>query len=164
MSAARRLLTPPRLLAVTGAVIALVAAATAQASVGSGAPQAKPAAAPVTLGTAGWKVLTSATATQSRQQISTPGFSTAGWLSVTPDDAGVPGTEIEALLQNGGCANVFFSVNMRKCFGFTSLNGPVSVARFKVPWWYRTDFTANLAAGQTATLIVNGVVGAADVF
>jgi exo-1,4-beta-D-glucosaminidase len=164
MREARRLLTPPRLLAVAGAALALVAAATAHASVSAGAPRAKAATAPVTLGTAGWKVLTSATATQTGQQISTPGFSTAGWLSVTPDDAGAPGTEIEALLQNGGCPNVFFSDNMRKCFGFTSSNGPVSVAKFKVPWWYRTDFTANLAAGQTASLIVNGVVGAADVF
>src|SRR5579884_318207 len=32
--------------------------------------------------TGGWKVLTSATATQSGAQISTPGFSTSGWLSV----------------------------------------------------------------------------------
>src|SRR5436190_1007898 len=160
---ARRKHVPLRLLALAGAALALVTAASARAAITAGTPAARPAA-PITLGTGGWKVLTSATATQTGQQISTPGFSTAGWLSVTPDDAGAPGTEIEALLQNGGCANVFFSDNMRKCFGFTSSNGPVSVAKFKVPWWYRTDFTANLAAGQTASLIVNGVVGAADVF
>ena len=160
---ARRKHVPLRLLALAGAALALVTAASARAAITAGTPAARPAA-PITLGTGGWKVLTSATATQTGQQISTPGFSTSGWLSVTPDDAGAPGTEIEALLQSGGCPNVFFSDNMRKCFGFTSSNGPVSVARFKVPWWYRTDFTANLAAGQTATLIVNGVVGAADVF
>ena len=33
-----------------------------------------------------------------------------------------------------------------------------------MPWWWRTDFTPNLATGQTATLIVNGVVGSANVW
>jgi exo-1,4-beta-D-glucosaminidase len=153
--------TPLRLLAVAGVAVAVGAAVTAHAAT---TPNARPASTRMVLGTGGWKVLSSATATQSGQQISTPGFNTAGWLSVAPDDGGAPGTEIEALLQNGACPNVFFSDNMKKCFGFTSSIGPVTVPRFKVPWWYRTDFTANLAAGQTASLTVNGVVGAADVF
>src|SRR6266700_2728078 len=42
--------------------------------------------------------------------------------------------------------------------------GPDTVSRFSVPWWWRTDFTPNLASGQTATLIVNGVVGSANVW
>ena len=60
-----------------------------------------------TLGQGGWKVQSSGTATQSGKTISTPGFSTSSWLSVKRDDAGAPGTEIEALLQNGTCPNVF---------------------------------------------------------
>ena len=36
-----------------------------------------------------------------RRAISKPGFSARSWLPVTNDDAGAPGTEIEALLQNG---------------------------------------------------------------
>src|SRR5436305_1940451 len=104
---ARRSHTPPRLLAAAGIALLLAAAATAHAAVTAGTAKAKPAG-PVTLGTAGWKVLSSATATQTGQQISTPGFSTSGWLSVTLDDAGAPGTEIEALLQGSGCPNVFF--------------------------------------------------------
>jgi len=40
--------------------------------------------------TGGWKVLTSATATQSGAQISTPGFGTSGWLTVADDGAGAP--------------------------------------------------------------------------
>jgi exo-1,4-beta-D-glucosaminidase len=115
------------------------------------------------LGTAGWKVLTSATATQSGAQISTPGFSTSGWLSVTNDGAGAPGTEINALLQNGSCPNVFFSTNMKTCFGQMTKVGPDTIAQFSVPWWYRTDFAAP-PAGQNAKLIVNGVVGKADVW
>ncbi|HVV24709.1 MAG TPA: beta-mannosidase [Pseudonocardiaceae bacterium] len=117
-----------------------------------------------TLGTHGWKVLTSATATQGGAAISTPGFDTSKWLSVTPDDAGAPGTEVEALLQNGGCPDVFYSDNMKKCFGQMTSIGPETIARFKDPWWYRTDFRANLASGRTASLIVNGVVGKADVW
>src|SRR5262245_31803422 len=117
----------------------------------------------VNLGGGGWKVLTSATATQSGAQISTPGFSTAGWLSVANDGAGAPGTEINALLQNGSCPNVFFSDNMKTCFGFMSKVGPDTIAQFSVPWWYRTDFPAP-PAGQNAKLVLNGVVGTADVW
>jgi exo-1,4-beta-D-glucosaminidase len=116
------------------------------------------------LGSAGWKVLSSATATQTGQQISTPGFSTSGWLSVTNDDAGAPGTELEALQQNGQCPNIFFSTNMKNCYGQMTRIGPDRIKQFSVPWWWRTDFSANLQAGQDAKLIVNGVVGSADVW
>jgi exo-1,4-beta-D-glucosaminidase len=116
------------------------------------------------LGSAGWKVLTSATATQTGAQISTPGFDTSGWLSVTNDDAGAPGTEVEALLQNGACPDVFFSTNMKTCFGYMKSIGKDTIKQFNVPWWFRTDFTPGLQAGQDATLIVNGVVGAGDVW
>ncbi len=117
-----------------------------------------------TVGSAEWKVLTSATTTQGGAAISKPGFDTAKWLSVKPDDSGAPGTEITALLQNGACPNVYFSTNMKTCFGYLSKPGANNIAQFDVPWWYRADFTPNLAAGQSATLVVNGVVGSADVW
>jgi exo-1,4-beta-D-glucosaminidase len=118
-----------------------------------------------TLGTAGWTVLSSATATQGGAKISTPGFDTSNWLKVTPDDAGAPGTEITALLQNNKCPDVFVADNMKKCFGTQKKNsGPVTTAQFATPWWFRTDFTASLDSGQTASLVVNGVVGKADVW
>jgi len=132
------------------------------------------------LGSGGWEVQSSAVAAQSGAQISTPGFNTSTWLPVTNDDAGAPGTEVEALAQNGQCPgdtalqpvnqgtsspnSVFFSNNMQLCYGFMSKIGPDSVSEFSVPWWWRTDFTPNLAAGQTATLIVNGIVGSANVW
>src|SRR6516165_2187246 len=132
------------------------------------------------LGTSGWTVQSSAVATQTGAQISTPGFNTSTWLPVTNDDAGAPGTEIEALAQNGQCPgdtalqpvnqntsspnSVFFSNNMQLCYGNMTKIGPDSVSEFNVPWWWRTDFTPNLAAGQTATLVVNGVVGSANVW
>ena len=96
--------------------------------------------------------------------MSAPGFSASSWLSVAPDDAGAPGTEIEALLQNGACPKVFFSTNMRRCFGYMDKVGPVTVPRFAVPWWFRTTFEQALRPGEHASLIVNGVVGEADVW
>jgi len=132
------------------------------------------------LGSGGWEVQSTAVATQTGEQISTPGFNTSTWLPVTNDDAGSPGTEIEALAQNGKCpgdtplqpvnqstsspGSVFFSNNMQLCYGSMNKIGPDTVSEFSVPWWWRTDFTPNLAAGQTATLIINGVVGSANVW
>src|SRR5256885_6203929 len=66
----------------------------------------------VNLGAAGWKVLTSATATQSGAQISTPGFSTGGWVTPAHHGAGAPGTGGNALFPKRGCPNVFFSTHM----------------------------------------------------
>jgi len=125
-------------------------------------------------------VQSSAVATQTGAQISTPGFSTSTWLPVASDDAGAPGTEIEALAQNGKCPgdtalqpvnqsssspnSVFFSTNMQSCYGSMSKIGADTVAQFSVPWWWRADFTPNLAPGQVATLIVNGVIGSANVW
>ena len=51
----------------------------------------------VTLGLNGWQVQSSATVTQSDAEVSAPSFPAAGWLAVTPDDAGAPGTELTAL-------------------------------------------------------------------
>ena len=127
-------------------------------------PAATPTVPGTVLGSSGWQVLTSATATQGGAKISAPGFSTSGWLSVANDDGGAPGTEIEALLQNGACPNVYYSTNMKTCFGTQSKVGADTVPQFDVPWWYRTNFTAALAGGQYATLVVNGVVGQADVW
>jgi exo-1,4-beta-D-glucosaminidase len=143
-----------------------------------------------TIGRGGWQVQTSAAttswtsgtgATQSGAEISQPGFSTAGWLPVTADSAGAVGTEVEALLQNGVCPDdpslepvnqdtdsphsVFFSNNMQQCFGAPMTSpGADTDPLFDVPWWFRTDFTPNLAPGQDARLVINGVVGQADVW
>src|SRR5689334_10734880 len=132
------------------------------------------------LGSSGWEVQSSAVATQTGAQISTPGFSTSNWMPVSNDDAGAPGTELEALAQNGLCPgdtalqpvnqgtssprSVFYSNNMQLCYGSMTKIGPDTVSRFSVPWWWRTDFTPNPQAGQVASLIVNGVIGSANVW
>jgi exo-1,4-beta-D-glucosaminidase len=163
-----------------GAGAPAVPAATDAAAVGVNSPPATGDSDISDLGSNGWEVQSSAVATQSGAQISTPGFDTSAWLPVANDDAGAPGTEIEALLQNGLCPgdtalqpvnqdtgspkSVFFSNNMQLCFGSESKIGPVTVPEFSVPWWWRTDFTPSLQAGQVATLVVNGVVGSAAVW
>ncbi|HEX4256977.1 MAG TPA: beta-mannosidase [Streptosporangiaceae bacterium] len=132
------------------------------------------------LGAKGWQVQSSADAAQTGAQISTPGFGTSGWLPVANDDAGAPGTEIEALAQNGRCPgdpslqpvnqssgsthSVFYSTNLRSCYGYMDSVGADTVAEFSVPWWWRTDFTPSLRPGQAADLIINGVIGSADVW
>ena len=117
-----------------------------------------------TLGLGGWQVQSSAQATQAGAQISTPGFPADSWLQVKPDDAGAVGTEVNALVQTGHCPNVFFSTNMENCFGYMDQVGGDTIPEFSVPWWFRTDFNADPDAASYSDLIVNGVVGQADVW
>ena len=96
-------------------------------------------------------------------RISQPGFATASWLPVRPDDAGAVGTEVGALVQNRRCPNVFYSTNMKTCFGYMNQVGPDTIAQFAVPWWFRTTFRGP-ARPRHEQLIINGVVGQADVW
>jgi len=118
----------------------------------------------INLGAMGWKVASSVIATQPGARISAPGFKARGWLPVRDDAAGAPGTEIEALLQNGRCPRIFYSNRMQQCFGQMTRVGADTIKRFAVPWWWRADFRSRLRRGQAASLIVNGVIGAADVW
>jgi exo-1,4-beta-D-glucosaminidase len=124
------------------------------------AAQAKTA----TLGLSGWQVQSSAGAPQGGARISQGAFEARSWLHVRPDDAGAVGTEVGALVQNGRCPNVFFSTNMKSCFGYMDTVGPDTIPRFSVPWWFRTSFDARLGRSGRAQLIINGVVGEADVW
>ncbi|MFC0430290.1 beta-mannosidase [Kutzneria buriramensis] len=148
-----------------GAVLACVVALGVTAS---GGPMPTPAvakAALTTLGLQGWQVQSSADATQPGEEVSKPGFDTSGWLQVRPDDAGAPGTEMGALVQNGKCPDIYFSDNMRKCFGSLPTGAsPITDGPFAAPWWFRTDFAPDLVNGETAQLVVNGVIGKADVW
>jgi exo-1,4-beta-D-glucosaminidase len=145
--------TRPRVGLPLGAVAATLALLAA-------APMA--GAATQTVGLHGWRVQSSASAGSNGAALSRPGFGARGWLRVRPDDGGAPGTEVEALVQNGRCRNVFFSTNMKRCFGYMKSLGADTIPRFAVPWWFRTTFHASAAAH--ASLVVNGVVGEADLW
>ncbi|MGH2893135.1 MAG: glycosyl hydrolase 2 galactose-binding domain-containing protein, partial [Solirubrobacteraceae bacterium] len=119
-------------------------------------------AATQTLGLRGWQVQSSASAGNNGAAVSRSGFAAKGWLKVTPDDGGAPGTEVEAMVQNGRCPRVFFSTNMRRCFGYMKSIGADTIPRFAKPWWFRTTFSAPPAAHTS--LVVNGVVGEADLW
>ena len=99
-----------------------------------------------TIGRAGWQVQSTASAHQTGARISRPNFGTARWLKVRVDDAGAVGTELNALVQNHRCPNVFFSMNMKNCFGYMSQIGPDTIKQFSVPWWFRTTFNVHRRA------------------
>ncbi len=143
-----------------------------------------------TVGLRGWQVQSTAAttdwttgtgATQSGNEISEPGFDTSGWLRVRPDSAGAVGTEVEALLQHGVCpddsslepvnqspyshASIFYSDNLQNCFGAPMTNPAADTnPLFDVPWWFRTDFLGQPRPGQDEQLVINGVMGQADVW
>jgi exo-1,4-beta-D-glucosaminidase len=123
-------------------------------------------AATQTLGLNGWQVQSSASAGNNGAAVSRPGFGAKGWLKVVPDDGGAPGTEVEALVQNRRCPNVFFSTNMKRCFGYMKSIGADTIRRFAVPWWFRTTFSAGVGGtvSPRESLVVNGVVGEADLW
>ena len=68
---------------------------------------------------------------------------------MAPDNGGAPGTEVNALVQNGRCPNVFFSTNMKRCFGYMKSIGHVTTPLFAKPWWFRTTFHAPRAGHAT---------------
>ena len=117
-----------------------------------------------TVGLDGWQLASTADVTVDPAVAAEPGYDTRGWIPVTPDDAGAPGTVIAALLQHGECPDVVQGENLKTCFGLQAQHGPVTTPRFAVPWLYRTELTSNLRPGDHAELVVNGVVGEADVW
>jgi hypothetical protein len=152
---------------------------------------AAPARADVSTLSTRWMVQSSANTTASTPgEISTPGFDTSGWIPESTDDAGGGLTEIGALAQNGlqapGVPNpqcsfkphspsdpnslqeVVFSDNIRQCWGQEAGENRAlpTNAEFAVPWWFRSDFKTpqGFGSGHHAELIINGIVGQADVW
>src|SRR5581483_4104242 len=166
------LLVPGRQAIGTAAAATPAAASPAAAATGSSDT--------VNLGAGGWAVQSSAVATQTGAQISTPGFSTSTWLPVTNDDAGAPGTEIEALVQNGKCPgdtalqpvnqnpdgprSIWFSANLKSCYGSMSTIGPDTVAAFDSPCCGRPASPAALQPARAAPLVVNGWAAPANLW
>src|SRR4029079_474374 len=91
----------------------------------------------------GWRLETSAKIKQTGAEISTLGFSTAGWHAAT-----VPTTVVAALVADKTFPDPYFGKNLRQLPGvsypigenFSLLEMPKD-SPFAVPWWYRTEFT-----------------------
>jgi exo-1,4-beta-D-glucosaminidase len=147
----------------SGAILRRLAALLLTVAAAAAAPCAA-SARTVTVGRHGWQVMSTAGVRVADAKVSSPRLNTASWLQVRPDAAGAVGTEVNALVQTGHCPNVFFSTNMRRCFGYMAHIGKDTIKQFAVPWWFRTTFVAPRQRGQRVQLIVNGVVGEADVW
>ena len=140
------------------------------------------AAAAVLLGCAGaasasvvdlapnWQVVSSAIATDAGDAVSQPGYATTAWLQVHTNDADAVGGEVAAQLQNTpassqcGADNIFYGENITTCQGAQPGAHSAPNAPYNVPWWFRTEFTPDLKAGQNATLEVRGIMGKADLW
>jgi exo-1,4-beta-D-glucosaminidase len=102
-------------------------------------------AQPVTTVTlaATWQLQSSSSAQGSGATISTPGFRATGWYPTS-----VPSTVLAALVANKVYPDPFFGMNLRSIPGasypigrnFSALPMPDD-SPFRVPWWYRTEFT-----------------------
>ncbi|WP_163509191.1 glycosyl hydrolase 2 galactose-binding domain-containing protein [Fodinicola acaciae] len=99
--------------------------------------------------TKGWTVQSSAVAKETGDQVSLPGYSTAGWLKLSK-----PETLMAALLENGRYPDIFYSNNLTS----------VPTAQFDVNWWYRNQLTVHPRPGQHTYLIMNGISGRANLW
>ncbi|WP_285629688.1 glycoside hydrolase family 2 protein [Actinoallomurus iriomotensis] len=105
-----------------------------------------PGTAPLT---SGWRIQSSSVAGTSGAQISRPDYSATGWLPLSQ-----PQTLMAGLVENGRYPNVFFSDRLKS----------VPKDQFNVNWWYRDQLTVHPRAGGRTYLIMNGVLGTADLW
>ncbi|MGW3952013.1 glycosyl hydrolase 2 galactose-binding domain-containing protein [Streptomyces sp. NPDC004752] len=107
-----------------------------------------PAAAGTHTPLSGYAIQSTAKVGDSPAAVSSPGYPAAGWYP-----AGPRSTVLAALLAAGVYADPFFSANQRQ----------IPEADFRVPWWYRSDFTVTDTTQRTY-LDFSGVISAADVY
>ena len=102
-----------------------------------------------------WQIQSSAKAQESGAEISSAGYSTRDWYSVSGR-----ATVMAGLLESGKYDNVFYGDNLL-AVGDPDANG----TPFVTPWWYRSEFTLAEGAPGTRTLLrVNGMIPSADVW
>jgi exo-1,4-beta-D-glucosaminidase len=108
-----------------------------------------------TTAVAQWQIQSSDKAQEGGGDISSAGFSTAGWST-----ASGRATVMAGLLENGTYKDVFYSDNLR------AVQAPdASGNLFVNPWWYRTEFTLAAGARGLRTLLrTNGMIASADVW
>jgi exo-1,4-beta-D-glucosaminidase len=108
----------------------------------------------------GWAIQSSSEVKTGGEAISKPGFATGGWHRAT-----VPTTVVGALVADGTYPDPYYGMNLRKIPGTSDevgrnfSNEPMpETSPFRVPWWYRTEFTLPpAAAGHTVWLRFGGI-------
>jgi len=95
-----------------------------------------------------WQVQSSTITRDTGEAISAPDYRASGWL-----DAPARSTVMAALLANGHFGDVFFSTNLRD---------HIDPALFRVPWWYRSEFT--VSGGGRTLLRTEGVIHKAELW
>jgi hypothetical protein len=143
-SARRRILATISVIGL--ASLGIVSAATPRAVVASASASAFAGTSDLT---SGWKIQSSAVATNSGAVISDPGYSTADWLPISK-----PETLMAGLLENNRYPDIFFSNNLAS----------VGTEQFDVNWWYRDQLQIHPSAGQHTFLIMNGALSRANLW
>src|ERR1700722_2778690 len=115
----------------------------------------------------GWAIESSVKVVASGQEISTPSFKAANWIS-----ADVPTTVVAAQVKRGLLPDPFYGMNLRKYPGiaypiggnFSNLPMPPD-SPYAVSWWYRKEFTLpSTFTGKTAWLNFRGINYRANIF
>ncbi len=100
----------------------------------------------------GWHLQSACKITAAGDAISSPGFSTEGWISAT-----VPTTVLAAQVAAGLLPDPYFGDNLRKIPGtdlshrhnFSNLPMPAD-SPYHCGWWYRDEFTVPAAAARSS--------------
>lgn len=98
----------------------------------------------------GWQLQSSRKLHATGKEISTPGFSTKGWIKTT-----VPNTVVAAQVAAGIFPNPYFGDNLRKLPGmdykvgafYSNIAMPKS-SPYHCGWWYRDDFVTPVTANK----------------
>jgi exo-1,4-beta-D-glucosaminidase len=126
-----------------------------------------PPAEPELTLSARWTIRSSAELDAGGEALSTPGFDTSSWHPAT-----VPTTVVAALVADGTFPDPHYGMNMRDIPGvdyevatnFSNVEMSED-SPFRVPWWYRTEFTLPAEAeGKTTWLRFGGVNYTANVW
>ena len=101
-----------------------------------------------TLGLGGWQVQSSAQAPQSARRSRRRASRPARGCMSAPTTPARSGPRSARSCRPATARSVFFSNNMKSCFGYMDAIGPDTIPMFSVPWWFRTDFDARTASSS----------------
>src|SRR4051812_12629466 len=97
----------------------------------------------------GWRIQSSAVATESGAVVSQPGYAARGWLPISQ-----PETLMAGLVENGRYPDVLTSEHLKD----------VPTAQFDPNWWYRDEVTLRGTRGRHTFLVMNGVLSRANLW